>query len=222
MYGESSPPSESIRVVLADDHAFFRDGLARILSSAGIEVVAQVANGEAAVQAAVEHAPDVVVMDLRMPGLSGLEATRRLHQRAPACRVLVLTVSDSEADVIDAVVAGASGYVLKDGPMEEVIAAVQAVASGQALISPPIASMLLGRIREEAEEVDETVPDVELSGRELEVLSLLAEGRANAEIGEALFISHSTVRNHISSILMKLHVNNRVQAAVRAVRDRML
>jgi DNA-binding NarL/FixJ family response regulator len=221
MHVESSPHSESIRVVLADDHAFFRDGLARILSAAGIEVVAQVADGEAAVQAAVEHAPDVVVMDLSMPGLSGLDATRRLHERAPACRVLVLTVSDSQSDVIDAVVAGASGYVLKDGPMEEVIAAVRAVSAGQALISPPIASMLLGRIRDEVQ-VDPSVPEVELSGRELEVLSLLAEGRANAEIGEALFISHSTVRNHISSILMKLHVNNRVQAAVRAVRDRML
>jgi DNA-binding NarL/FixJ family response regulator len=221
MHVEFSPPSEAIRVVLADDHAFFRDGLARILSGAGIEVVAQVANGNAAVQAAVEHAPDVVVMDLSMPGLSGLEATRRLQQRAPACRVLVLTVSDSEADVIDAVVAGASGYVLKDGPREEAIAAVQAVATGHALISPRIASTLLDRIREQAE-LDASGPDVDLSGRELEVLSLLAEGRANAEIGEALFISSSTVRNHISSILMKLHVNNRVQAAVRAVRDRML
>jgi DNA-binding NarL/FixJ family response regulator len=220
MHVEFSPPSDSIRVVLADDHAFFRDGLARILAGAGIEVVAQVANGEAAVQAAVEHAPDVVVMDLSMPGLSGLEATRRLQHRAPACRVLVLTVSDSEADVIDAVVAGASGYVLKDGPMEEVIAAVEAVATGHALISPPIASTLLGRIREQAE-VD-AVGDVGLSGRELDVLKLLAEGKANTEIGEALFISNSTVRNHISSILMKLHVNNRVQAAVRAVRERML
>jgi len=221
MHVEVSTPSESLRVVLADDHAFFRDGLARILSSAGIEVVAQVSNGEAAVQAAVEHAPDVVVMDLRMPGLSGLEATRQLHQRAPACRVLVLTVSESEADVIDAVVAGATGYVLKDGPLEDVIAAVHAVATGHALISPRIASILLGRVRDEAT-VDAPLPDVELSGRELDVLRLLAEGRANAEIGEALFISHSTVRNHISSILMKLHVSNRVQAAVRAVRDRML
>ena len=221
MHVESSPPSDSIRVVLADDHAFFRDGLARILSGAGIEVVAQVANGEAAVHAAVEHAPDVVVMDLSMPGLSGLEAARLLQQRAPACRVLVLTVSDSEADVIDAVVAGASGYVLKDRPREEVIAAVQAVATGQALISPRIASTLLDRIREQVE-LDPPVPDVDLSRRELEVLSLLAQGRANAEIGKALFISDSTVRNHISSILMKLHVNNRVQAAVRAVRERML
>jgi DNA-binding NarL/FixJ family response regulator len=218
---ESTAASDPLRIVLADDHAFFRDGLARILSGAGIEVVAQVANGEAAVEAAVEHAPDVVVMDLSMPGISGLEATRRLQQRAPACRVLVLTVSDAEADVIEAVVAGASGYVLKDGPMEEVIAAVQAVAAGQALISPRIASTLLGRIRQQLN-ADPVAPEVDLSGRELEVLSLLAEGRANAEIGEALFISHSTVRNHISSILMKLHVDNRVQAAVRAVRERML
>jgi DNA-binding NarL/FixJ family response regulator len=218
---ESTPASDPLRIVLADDHAFFRDGLARILTGAGIEVVAQVANGEAAVEAAVEHAPDVVVMDLSMPGISGLEATRRLQQRAPACRVLVLTVSDAEADVIEAVVAGASGYVLKDGPMEEVIAAVQAVAAGQALISPRIASTLLGRIRQHVN-ADPVAPEVDLSGRELEVLSLLAEGRANAEIGEALFISHSTVRNHISSILMKLHVDNRVQAAVRAVRERML
>jgi DNA-binding NarL/FixJ family response regulator len=213
--------SDSIRIVLADDHAFFREGLARLLSNAGIEVVAQVADGQAAVEAAIEHAPDVVVMDLSMPGLSGLEATRQLQERAPASRVLVLTVSDSEADVIDAVVAGASGYVLKDAPKEEVIAAVQAVAAGHALISPRIASTLLGRIRQQ-EDSSPAVREVELSTRELEVLSLLAEGRANAEIGEALFISLSTVRNHISSILMKLHVDNRVQAAVRAVRERML
>jgi DNA-binding NarL/FixJ family response regulator len=214
-------PSESIRIVLADDHAFFRDGLVRILTGAGIDVVAEVANGADAVEAVVEHAPDVVVMDLSMPGLSGLEATRRLQQRAPACRVLVLTVSDREEDVIEAIMSGASGYVLKDGPMEEVIAGIRAVAGGQALISPRIASKLLGRIRQQGE-VDAPIPDVELSNRELEVLGLLAEGRANAEIGDALFISHSTVRNHISSILMKMHVDNRVQAAVRAVRDRML
>lgn len=218
---ELTPPFEPIRLVLADDHAFFREGLARILSESGIEVVAQVANGQDAVDAAVKHAPDVVVMDLSMPGLSGLEATRLLSQRAPACRILVLTVSDSETDVIDAVVAGASGYVLKDGSMEEVIAAVRAVAAGYALISPRIASTLLGRIRADAD-ADETPTEVDLSCRELEVLRLLAEGRGNAQIGEALFISHATVRNHISSILMKLHVNNRVQAAVRAVRERML
>jgi DNA-binding NarL/FixJ family response regulator len=219
--GTESPRSDPVRVVLADDHAFYRDGLARILASSDIEVIAQVANGEAAVQAAVEMAPDVVVMDLNMPGMSGLEATRRLRERAPASRVVVLTVSAQEADVVEAVIAGASGYVLKDGPMEEVIAAVHAVAKGESLISPRIASTLLRRTREQAD-AEAPTPNVELSARELEVLSLLAEGKGNAEIGELLFISHSTVRNHISSILMKLHVNNRVQAAVRAVRDRML
>jgi DNA-binding NarL/FixJ family response regulator len=135
--------------------------------------------------------------------------------------VLVLTVSAQQDDVLDAVVAGASGYVLKDGPMEEVIAAIHAVAQGQSLISPRIASTLLRRIRDQAT-ADPTTAEVELSARELEVLGLVAEGRPNAEIAEELFISHSTVRNHISSILMKLHVENRVQAAVRAIRDRML
>ena len=222
--GADSPAlrrADPVRVVLADDHAFYREGLARMVDGAGIEVVAQVGNGEAAVEAVVANAPDVVVMDLHMPGVSGLDATRRIRQHAPVSRVLVLTVSDQEADVIDAVIAGASGYVLKDGPMDEVIAAIHAVAGGQALISPRIASTLLDRLRDQAAE-NATAPQVELSARELEVLGLLAEGRANAEIAESLFISPSTVRNHISSILMKLHVENRVQAAVRAVRERML
>jgi DNA-binding NarL/FixJ family response regulator len=212
---------DGIRVVLADDHAFYREGLAQILAESGIQVVAQVANGEAAVEAAVEFAPDVVVMDLNMPTLSGIDATRRLKERAPACRVVMLTVSMQEEDVVDAVIAGASGYVLKDGPIEEVTAAIRAVADGQALMSPRIASTILDRIRDPGVADAETA-EVELSARELQVLSLLAEGKPNAEIGEMLFISHSTVRNHISSILAKLHVENRVQAAVRAVRDRML
>jgi two-component system, NarL family, response regulator LiaR len=213
--------SKSLRVVVADDHLYYRRGLVRILSSAGIEVVAEVANGEAAVEAVVEKAPDVVVMDLNMPGMSGFDATRQLMQRAPASRVLVLTVSAQEADVVDAIVAGASGYVLKDGPVEEVIAGIEAVAAGQSLISSRIALTLLRRIREEAP-ADPATEKVELSARELEVLALLAEGKANADIAKALFISPSTVRNHISSILMKLHVENRVQAAVRAVRDRIV
>jgi DNA-binding NarL/FixJ family response regulator len=212
---------DPVRVVLADDHAFYREGLAHILASAGIDVVAQVANGEAAVEAAVELAPDVVVMDLNMPALTGVEATRLVRDRAPACRVVVLTVSAEDEDVIDAIVAGANGYVLKDGPIEEVTAAIHAVASGQSLITPRVASSLLGRIRSQPI-ADPVASSVELSARELDVLGLLADGKPNAEIGELLFISHSTVRNHISSILMKLHVENRVQAAVRAVRDRML
>jgi DNA-binding NarL/FixJ family response regulator len=213
--------SEPLRVVLADDHPFYREGLARLLRASGIEVVGEVPNGEAAIRAVEETAPDVVVMDLNMPGLSGLEATRRLTELAPASRVLVLSVSAQEADVTDAILAGASGYVLKDGPVEEVVAGIQAAAAGESLVSPRIATMLLRRIR------DAAGPDVDLAGvplslRELEVLRLMAEGKANHEIAERLVISPSTVRNHISSILMKLQVENRVQAAVRAVRDRLV
>jgi DNA-binding NarL/FixJ family response regulator len=153
-----------------------------------------------------------------MPGLSGVELTRRLTERTPASRVLVVTVSALEEDVTEAILAGASGYVLKDGPVEEVVAGIRAAAAGESLISPPIASMLLGRIRDHTEGELE-VPRAPLSKRELEVLQLVAEGKANHEIGEALFIGTSTVRNHISSILLKLQVDNRVQAAVRAVRD---
>jgi DNA-binding NarL/FixJ family response regulator len=214
-------PLDPIRVVLADDHAFYRDGLAQILAMEGIDVVAQVPNGEAAVEAAVELAPDVVVMDLNMPTISGVEATRLVRDRAPACRVVMLTVSADEEDVIDAIVAGANGYVLKDGPVEEVATAIRAVAMGQSLVTPRVASSLLGRIRSEPKS-DPVSSNVKLSPREVDVLALLADGKGNAEIGELLFISSSTVRNHISSILMKLHVENRVQAAVRAVRDRIL
>jgi DNA-binding NarL/FixJ family response regulator len=214
-------PLDPVRVVLADDHAFYRDGLAEILAMEGINVVAQVPNGEAAVDAAVELAPDVVVMDLNMPTISGVEATRLVRDRAPACRVVMLTVSADDEDVIDAIVAGANGYVLKDGPVEEIAAAIRAVALGQSLVTPRVASSLLSRIRSEPKH-DPVASSVELSAREIDVLGLLADGKANAEIGELLFISPSTVRNHISSILMKLHVENRVQAAVRAVRDRIL
>jgi DNA-binding NarL/FixJ family response regulator len=212
---------EPLRVVLADDHPFYREGLARLLRENGIDIVADVPNGEAAVAAVVETAPDVVVMDLNMPGMSGLEATRRLAELSPATRVLVLSVSAQEADVTEAILAGANGYVLKDGPIEEVVAGIWAAADGQSVISPRIATLLLGRVRAAARE-DEALAHAHLSNRELEVLQLMAEGKANNEIAEALFISSSTVRNHISSILMKLKVENRVQAAVRAVRGRLV
>jgi DNA-binding NarL/FixJ family response regulator len=213
--------SDSLRVVIADDHAFYRDGLARLLRESGIDVVAEVPNGESAVQAVLELAPDVVVMDLNMPGMSGQEATRRLTQLAPASRVLILSVSAQEADVTEAVLAGASGYVLKDGPVEEVLAGIRAAAAGQSLISPRIATLLMRRVREAAG-AESDLSGVELSSRELEVLGLMAQGKANHEIAQTLVISPSTVHNHISSILMKLQVENRVQAAVRAVRERLV
>jgi DNA-binding NarL/FixJ family response regulator len=209
---------EPLRVVVADDHPFYREGLARLLQDSGIEVVASVPNGEAALQAAEELAPDVVVMDLNMPGMTGTEATRLLCERAPATRVLVLSVSAQEQDVTDAVLAGASGYVLKESSIDEIVAGIRAASAGQSVISPRIATVLLERIRERPD-VQVGVGGAPLSGRELEVLGLLAEGLANHEIAESLVISASTVRNHISSILLKLQVDNRVQAAVRAVRQ---
>jgi DNA-binding NarL/FixJ family response regulator len=216
------PQPEPLRVVLVDDHPVYRAGLARLLRESGVDVVAEVPNGEAALHAVEEMAPDVVVMDLNMPGMSGLEATRRLVEQSPATRVLVVSVSAQEGDVTDAILAGASGYILKEAPVEEVVAGIRAAAAGQSLISPRIATMLLQRIRDAAGAVDMNMAPAHLSGRELEVLGLMAEGKSNHEIAEALVISPSTVHNHISSILMKLQVENRVQAAVRAVRDRLI
>jgi DNA-binding NarL/FixJ family response regulator len=210
-----------LRVVIADDHPFYREGLARLLRERGVDVVAEVPNGEAAIRAVEEQAPDVVVMDLNMPGMSGLEATRRLTAHAPASRVLILSVSAQEADVTEAILAGASGYVLKDGPVEEVVTAIRAAATGQSVISPRIAGFLLQRVRDSAD-TSADLAGTHLSARELEVLGLMAEGKSNHEIAAALVISLSTVRNHISSILMKLQVENRVQAAVRAVRDHLV
>jgi len=217
-----SATPEPLRVVLVDDHPVYREGLAKLLLECGVDVIAQAGNGADALSLVEEMAPDVVVMDLNMPGMSGVEVTRKLVERTPASRVLVVSVSAQEEDVTEAILAGASGYVLKDGPVEEVVAGIQAAANGESLISPRIATMLLRRMRlDEPVEVDAPAM-TPLSERELQVLRLVAEGKGNQEIGEELYIGQSTVRNHISSILMKLQVDNRVQAAVRAVRDRIV
>lgn len=209
---------EPLRVIVVDDHSFYRAGLTRLLRASGVDVVAEAPNGDQALLEVAAHAPDVVVMDLNMPGISGIEATRRLVETSPSTKILVLTVSADEADVTGAILAGASGYVLKDGPVEEVVAGIRAVTAGHSLISPRVASFMLDHLRESTAEVQE-LAGTRLSRRELEVLGLLAEGRANQEIADELVISQSTVRNHISSILLKLQVDNRVQAAVRAVRQ---
>ena len=217
-----SAAPEQLRVVLVDDHPIYRQGLAKLLRECGVDVVAQAGNGAEALSIVEEAAPDVVVMDLNMPGMSGVEVTRKLVERTPASRVLIVSVSAQEEDVTEAILAGASGYVLKDGPVEEVVAGIQAAAGGESLISPRIATMLLRRMRLDEPVEVEAPPKTPLSERELQVLRLVAEGKGNQEIGEALYIGQSTVRNHISSILMKLQVENRVQAAVRAVRDRIV
>ena len=210
-----------LRVVIADDHPFYREGLAGLLRKSGIDVVASVPNGAAAVAAVATHEPDVVLMDLDMPTMSGVEATRRITLEAPGTRVVVLSVSTQESDVTAAILAGASGYVLKESAVEEVVDALHAAVAGQSPVSPRVASFLLTQVREQA-----PLPDAgdraALSAREREVLTLLAHGRSNQEIADELVISQSTVRNHISSILIKLHVDNRTQAAVRAVRSRLV
>jgi DNA-binding NarL/FixJ family response regulator len=207
-----------LRVVIADDHPFYRQGLARLLSQSGVEVVGEAANGPDAIELVERTAPDVAVVDLNMPGMSGVEVTRRLNERMPASRVLVVSVSAQEEDVTEAILAGASGYVLKDGPVEEVVAGIQAAAKGESLLSPRIAGTLLDRIRDR--EVQPELPPIPLSQRELQVLRLVAQGRGESEIGEALHIGAGAVTKHISSLLMKLQVENRVQAAMRSVQHR--
>ena len=205
------------RVVLADDHPCYRQGLSNLLTESGVDVVAEAGNGWAALKAVESTAPDVVVVDLKMPVLSGAEVTRRLTSCDPPHRVLVLSVSASEADVIAALHAGARGYFLKDGPVEEVVAGIAAVAQGESLFSPRINAMLLRRMRE-SQGLPGDIP-VALSKRERDVLRLVVEGRSNEKIGEGLSIDAGTARNHVSQILAKMGVDNRVQAAVRAVRE---
>jgi DNA-binding NarL/FixJ family response regulator len=207
------------RVVLADDHPCYRQGLTKLLTESGVDVVAEAGNGWAALRAVDSTSPDVVVVDLKMPGLSGVEVTRRLTSCDPPHNVLVLSVSASEADVTSALGAGASGYVLKDGPVEEIVAGIAAVIQGESFLSPRIGAMLLRRVRESKERPRPRAVPVSLSTREREVLRLVVEGRSNEKIGEGLSMNARTARNHVSHILAKLGVDNRVQAAVRAVRE---
>jgi DNA-binding NarL/FixJ family response regulator len=207
-------------VLLVDDHDLFRSGLRSLLEEQGVRVVGEADNGSSALQLVSELAPDVVIMDLKMPGLTGVEATREVSSIAPRTRVVVLTISDDDDDVMDAVMAGACGYLLKDSSIDQLIEGVRAAAGGDSLISPQIAAKLLQRLRAQtADEAAARAIQTELSERELDVLRLIASGKDNAEIARQLYISPKTVKNHISNILMKLQIENRIQAAVYAVRS---
>ena len=211
---------EELRVLLVDDHDLFRTGLKNLLEEQGVQIVGEAANGQTALRLVPELVPDVVIMDLNMPGLSGVETTRHLTSMAPLARVVVLTISVEDDDVMDAVMAGACGYLLKDSSIDELLAGIRAAAAGESLISPQIAAKVLQRLRSQgrSEGAAETIR-AELSDREVEVLKLIANGKDNAEIARDLFISPKTVKNHISNILMKLQIENRIQAAVYAVRS---
>lgn len=219
-----------VRVVIVDDHSLFRRGLQMVLSvEDDIEVVGEAGNAEEAVSTVEELLPDVVLMDVWMPHSSagtGIDACARIKEVAPTTRILMLTSSEEEDDLFGAIRAGANGYLLKDVPAEEVAASIRAVVSGQSLITPKLAGLLLGefaamRRRDEARS-EAAVGAPRLSPRELEVLRLLARGMANREIAGELQISENTVKNHVRNLLEKLQLHSRMEAVVYAVREKIV
>ncbi len=216
----SPRPVETLRVLLVDDHDLFRTGLRNLLEEQTVQVVGEAADGAQAIRMVRELAPDVVVMDLNMPGMTGVEATRQVTSLAPLTRVVVLTISDQDEDVMNAILAGACGYLMKDSSIQDLMQGIRAAAVGESLISPHIASKVLQRLRATGtNEADAASIRAELSDREIQVLKLIANGKDNAQIAGELHISPKTVKNHISNILMKLQIDNRIQAAVYAVRS---
>ena len=216
---------DAIRVVICDDHALFRRGLTMVLAEEDdIEVVGEAEDGDSAVAVATDLAPDVVLMDVRMPKRSGIEATRAIAEAVPSARIVMLTVSDEEDDLYEAIKAGATGYLLKEISIEEVASAIRAVVSGQSLITPSMASKLLTEFSSLSKKAEarSAVPGPTLTARELEVLKLVAQGMSNKEIAVELFISENTVKNHVRNILEKLHLHSRMEAVMYAVREKIL
>jgi DNA-binding NarL/FixJ family response regulator len=207
-----------IRVLLVEDHALFRQGLRELLDTAGLSVIGEASDGVTAVRLTRELRPDVVVMDLHMPRMDGIDATSEIMKAERPPVVLVLTVSTTNDDVLDAIAAGASGYLLKDAAADEIVNAVRNANSGSSTLSPTIAGAVVRRVREQSATNQQPEDLLALSEREKEILRLVALGRDNTEIAQELYLSPSTVKNHVSSILEKLGVDSRVQAAVRAAR----
>jgi two-component system nitrate/nitrite response regulator NarL len=210
------------RLLLVDDHALFRRGLRRLFEGHGFEIAGEASNGRAAVQLATELKPDIIIMDLSMPVMGGVEAIKRIVERDPDARVLVLTISAGEAEVLDALLVGACGYLLKDARAEDIVQGVRAAAAGDSMISPRIAGRLVARLRESGSPAATVAPalnEADLTGREVEILRLIGHGKENSAIAQELFISPKTVKNHVASILSKLEIENRIQAAVVAVRQ---
>ncbi len=200
-----------IRLVIVDDHPVVRDGLQGMLASQpDFEVIGEAENGEEAVQLASSLKPEVMLMDLRMPGMDGVTALGEIKTNSPEVNVLVLTTYDSDADILPAIEAGATGYLLKDTSREELYAAIRATARGESVLSPGVAARIIGQMRAPAEE--------KLSARELEVLQLVAEGHSNSEIASRLHISQATVKSHLIHIFDKLGVSDRTAAVTVALR----
>ncbi|HEV2451856.1 MAG TPA: response regulator transcription factor [Streptosporangiaceae bacterium] len=219
--------SEPIRVLIVDDHALFRRGLEMVLDEEDdIELVGQASDGAEATKKARESLPDVVLMDIRMPRSSGIQACRAMKEAAPSMKIVMLTISDEEEDLFEAIRAGASGYLLKDIPLDEVAETVRGVHGGQSLISPAMAGKLLTEFatlaRRNEEARTQQVPAPKLTEREMGVLKLVAKGMNNRDIARELFISENTVKNHVRNILEKLQIHSRMEAVMIALRDKLI
>jgi DNA-binding NarL/FixJ family response regulator len=219
--------AEPIRAMIVDDHALFRRGLEMVLNAEpDIELVGEASDGDEAVEKAGESLPDVVLMDIRMPRSSGIDACRAMKDLVPSAKIVMLTISDEEEDLFEAIRAGASGYLLKDIPLDEVAATVRAVDGGQSLINPSMAGKLLTEFavlaRREQSEPPQQVPAPKLTDREMQVLKLIARGMNNRDIAKELFISENTVKNHVRNILEKLQIHSRMEAVMVAVREKLI
>lgn len=218
--GDDAPP---IRVLVVDDHALFRHGLTSVLGAApDLDVVGEARDGNEAIERSAELQPDLVLMDVRMPTVNGIEAARRIRSAQPNVRILMLTESEDEEDLYAAVRAGATGYLLKEVAIDEIADAIRSVASGQALVSPSMTTKLLSEFNALSRRLEEEHDGRRLTDRELEVLRLIARGMSNKDIGLDLVIAENTVRNHVRNILEKLQVRSRVEAAMYAVREKLV
>ena len=215
--------SEPVRVLVVDDQELFRRGLIMLLGSdSDIEVVGEASDGITATELAVRTAPDVILLDVRMPRRTGVEACRGIKEAVPSAKIIMLTVSDEEADLYESVKNGASGYLLKDSSIEEVAQAIRVVNEGQSLISPSMAVKLIDDFKQMSKPEREQGPALKLTERELEVLRLVAKGLNNREVAKELFISENTVKNHVRNILEKLQLHSRMEAVMYAMREKLL
>jgi len=223
--GTDAAAAERTRVLVADDHVLYRRGLEMVLSTEDdIEIVGEAGDGAEAIARAEELLPDIVLMDIRMPRRSGIEACSAIKGAVPSTKIIMLTISDEESDLFEAVRAGANGYLLKDVPGEDIADGIRAVMGGQSLISPSMAGALLTEFAELSKRSEQVtrLPAPRLTDRELQVLRLVARGMANKDIASELFISENTVKNHVRNILEKLQLHSRMEAVVYAVRERLL
>lgn len=212
-----------MRLVLADDHALFRDGLRNLLEAHGLHVLAEAANGQEAIGLVRRHKPDVVLMDIQMPVLNGLDATRLLSAEFPDMRIVMLTASSDDADIFEAIKSGASGYLSKDLEADRFIALLEGVMRGEPALSPSVARKVLGELAKPQATTTPATPGTTLTEREREVLSLLVAGvTSNRELAAALFVSENTVKYHLRNILDKLHLSSRAQVIAYAMQHRLV